>query len=139
MRERSGFGFGGRWTTLDPNPTCQHWWHELIQDFGQSHCWDLLGLDVALFIFAVAETVPVEEPAGAASALFAPLWALVKVIVCKNYGPSFICKHAEFSMGVLVLDEVPGIVSFLALFLASLVIAWLQFWTFASFMVDGSF
>ncbi len=57
----------------------------------QSRCLDLVGLDVALFVFAVAETVPVEEPAGAASALFAPLWVLVNVLVCKIYGRWIFC------------------------------------------------
>ena len=34
-------------------------------------------------------------------------------------------------------DEVAGVISFLALFLASLVVAWLLFWTFASFLEGG--
>jgi hypothetical protein len=45
----------------------------------------------------------------------------------------------KFGVGVLVLDEVSGIVSFLALFLALLGVARLWFWTFASFMGDGFF
>jgi hypothetical protein len=55
--------------------------------------------------------------------LFASLWVLVNLLICKIYGTHFICEHAKFGMGVLVLDEVLGIVSFLALFLVLLVIA----------------
>jgi hypothetical protein len=90
-------------------------------------------------MFAVAETVPVEKPVGAASTLFAPLWVIVDVLVCKIYGPRFIHEHAKFGLGVLVLDDVAGIVSFLALILALLVFARLRFRMFASFLGGGFF
>jgi hypothetical protein len=47
--------------------------------------------------------------------------------------------HAKFGVGVLVLDEISRIISFLALFLASLVVAQLGFQTFASFLEGGFF
>ncbi len=52
-----------------------------------------------LFIFAVDETVPVEEPARAASALFAPHWMLVNVLVCKIHDPLLIREHAKVWCG----------------------------------------
>jgi hypothetical protein len=94
---------------------------------------------VALYILAVAETVPDEETAGAACTLFVPLWALVDVLFYKIYDPHFIREHAKFGVGVLILDEVLGILSLLAFFLSSLVIALLQFQTFASFLGGGFF
>jgi hypothetical protein len=38
---------------------------------------------MALFVFAVAETVHVEETVGAASTPFSPIWVLVNVLVAK--------------------------------------------------------
>ena len=94
-------------TSLDSDPTCQFLRHTFIHN---NICWRIEGgtffcFHVTLCVLAVGETVLLEEPTRAALAFFVPFGSRVVMFSCKSSCPSFICEHADFTVGEKILDH----------------------------------